>query len=561
MNHLVGKEDAKLALALLAINPRCGGCILVGGVGTGKSLLARSLKDLLPDGVPFTRIPLHVGEEAIRGGYDFELSFRLGETVFTKGILARSAGGILMVDDLHLLSSSIVSILLRALDEGQISLVATVNPAEGSIPPAVGERAGLQVFLNGGGIEQRVDIMRWELQKNGLENGELRDIIFQARKRLKEVKISEEVIQEIVQRVMASHATSHRRDIFLFEASRAYAALRGEREVRAEHVEKVAPLVLRPGLPPAQREAALPPKEKPQEGGPNSTSSEQDGTNKAGEEVFEVGSAYEIKRISFPMDRISRLSTGRRTPTKVNKKGGKGIGVTLRGSKDIALGATIRAAAPYQRMRGRTDSLIIREEDFRFWRRSRRMGHLVIFVTDASGSMGVNRRMIETKGAILSLLLDCYRYRDQVAMVAFRGEGASVLLPPTSSVTLAVRRLREMPVGGKTPLAQGLITASRLVLTQARKSPETRFLVVLITDGRANYSSSGAPVMKEIGRLTEKMRKLPRTDFLVIDTEDKNSLLRTDRAKMIAHGLSARYYAMPDLAARKISGAVRTITL
>jgi len=142
--------------------------------------------------------------------------------------------------------------------------------------------------------------------------------------------------------------------------------------------------------------------------------------------------------------------------------------------------------------------LIIRDEDLRYKQREKRMGHLIVFVVDGSGSMGVSRRMIETKGAVQSLLMDCYQKREMVAMIVFRKDRAETVLPPTASVETASKRLREIPVGGKTPLAAGLLETFNLIRRVRIKSEETRFLVVVITDGRANHSLSGVPVREEI---------------------------------------------------------------
>ncbi|HOJ52486.1 MAG TPA: VWA domain-containing protein [Syntrophales bacterium] len=560
---MVGQKRAKLALLLLAINPHCGGVVFSGPVGTGKSLIAQLLRDLLPTEVPFVKIPLHVTEEAMWGGLDFERSLKTGKALLTKGILERAIGGIVLVDDINLLSPSALYGLLRHLDEGAISLVATANPLAGPVPSAIWERMGFYVLLEEFEDEpNRAEVIRFNLGRNVSEDGKARLLVAQARQRLKEMEVPEEVIKAIACRVLAHGITSHRRDIYLLEAAKAYAALWGENKVLEAHVEAVKSLVLfsepppafltPPDPPPAASEStkgthahdALPP-------GP------RQGRSK--DEVFEVGATFEVRRLFFPMDRLRRSSDGRRTPTQAKKQGGRQVGVTLTGKKDIALSATVRAAAPYQTRRGRTTSLIIKDEDLRFWRRAKKTGHLVIFVTDASGSMGVNRRMAATKGAIMSLLMDCYKYRDRVAMVAFRGEKASVLLPPTSSVTLAARRLREMPVGGKTPLNAGLISAYEMVVAQARRMPEMRFVIVLVTDGRANVSISKEPVMSEFVKLAEKMRKLPRTDFLVVDTEDKSSLLKTDRAKKVAALLGAKYFVMEELGAKKIADIVRGI--
>lgn len=171
------------------------------------------------------------------------------------------------------------------------------------------------------------------------------------------------------------------------------------------------------------------------------------------EEVFPVGEPFKPRRFILKKDRMERQASGRRTKTKFSGKGGRYVkSVLKRRDNDVAVDATLRAAAPWQKWRGRRTNLIIEKEDLRYRQRERTMGHLVIFVLDCSGSMGVKKRMIETKGAVMSLLVDCYHKKDKVSVIAFRKNAADLVLPPTSSVQLASRLLQDLPAGGKTPL-------------------------------------------------------------------------------------------------------------
>jgi magnesium chelatase subunit D len=254
---------------------------------------------------------------------------------------------------------------------------------------------------------------------------------------------------------------------------------------------------------------------------------------------------------------MNRAVPGRRTKTGSRGKRGRHVRSILRENGDIAVDATIRAAAPFQQLRGRTGALLIRDEDLRYRQREKRMGHLVIFVVDGSGSMGARRRMVETKGAIQSLLMDCYRKRDMVSLIVFRKDRAETVLPPTASVALAAKRLREIPVGGKTPLAAGLLETFNLIRRVRIKSRETRFLVVVVTDGRANQGLSGAPVHEEIKKTTSLLNGLPSTDYIVVDTEDKTKIIRTDLAREIASSLGADYYDIDGLKADYLTTVIR----
>jgi Mg-chelatase subunit ChlD len=166
--------------------------------------------------------------------------------------------------------------------------------------------------------------------------------------------------------------------------------------------------------------------------------------------------------------------------------------------------------------------------------------------------------MIETKGAIKSILMDCYQKRDQVAMICFRKNEARLVLSPTSSVELAARQLAEMPVGGKTPLTHGLLEAHRLVSRHKIKKPETRFIITLITDGRANQSIKGGKVQEEIEGMLSAMADLKNCDYIVIDTENKSNFLKRDLAPQIAAKLEAAYYTTDMLKSEFLSSLIQS---
>ena len=201
--------------------------------------------------------------------------------------------------------------------------------------------------------------------------------------------------------------------------------------------------------------------------------------------------------------------------------------------------------------------MLIDEEDLRYHRRERRIGHLVLFVVDGSGSMGAQRRMVAVKGAVHSLLIDCYQKRNRVALIVFRKDHAELALPPTRSVELANRRLATMPVGGKTPLAAGLAEAQRVAERERRREPETRVLMVLLSDGRANHAANGAKAGEEATRAARALRAMPGLDSIVVDTEDKRSYHRTDMARGLAGDLGAVYSTIEGLAAPDLAALVR----
>jgi len=216
-----------------------------------------------------------------------------------------------------------------------------------------------------------------------------------------------------------------------------------------------------------------------------------------------------------------------------------------------------RPLAPRQRARGRTPGgpLLLRRGDLRLAVREGREGNLVLFVVDASGSMAARTRMSAVKGAVVSLLLDAYQRRDKVGLVAFRRSGADVLLPPTSSVEVAARRLAELPTGGRTPLAAGLDRASELLAVERVRDPARRSLVVVVTDGRA--TAGGADPVAAARASARRLAGLAGR-CVVVDAED--GPIRLGLAGDIATAMTADCVRIDELAATPLAGMVRGLT-
>lgn len=204
----------------------------------------------------------------------------------------------------------------------------------------------------------------------------------------------------------------------------------------------------------------------------------------------------------------------------------------------------MRAAAPHQKSRRASASggkVILRPSDLRVKVRERKAALTLVFVLDSSGSMGVARRMSRVKAAVLSLLEEAYRKRDKVALVVFKGGGAEVLLGPTPNVELAHEKLKDLPSGGRTPLAEGLSTALELMERETRKDPQARQLLVLVTDGRPNGGDDpfGAAV-----RSAEAVRAAGKKS-LVVDTEE--GWIRLGGAARLASVLGAECLTVEEL--------------
>ena len=243
-----------------------------------------------------------------------------------------------------------------------------------------------------------------------------------------------------------------------------------------------------------------------------------------------------------------KKGSGKRSATRTDERQGRYVRAALPRKKvtDVAFDATLRAAAPFQKWRKKTEcALVIEKEDIRTKIREKRTGNIFLFVVDASGSMGARERMKTVKGVILKILLEAYQKRDRVGMIAFRKKQAEVLLPVTKSVDFAQKKLASMPTGGKTPLAKGIEKTADLLDMMYRQDPAQDPVVIFITDGRATASlnEGGDPVeeaMHEASRVAK--HNLP---IAVIDTE--NGFIKLGLAKKLAKKLEASYFHMDKL--------------
>jgi magnesium chelatase subunit D len=277
-----------------------------------------------------------------------------------------------------------------------------------------------------------------------------------------------------------------------------------------------------------------------------------------------VGQVFQSKRLDTPLDRLTRQRAGRRSVTRTDRKRGRYVKSRPAGDRpqDIAFDATLRSAAVHQRerqaeARERGDAekaLELRRQDLQRKVRVRRANNLILFVVDASWSMAAAERMEATKGAIMSLLMDADQRRDQVGLVVFQRDRAHLVLPPTSSVDLAHRALQDIPVGGKTPLSSGLLLAYRICEGARRRDPETRPLIILLTDGAGNVSMTGLPAQEEAMHMAQLIQQAGLRS-VVVNMEH----VAFDRglAQALADAMGAPCYCLPDLAAESLVATVQ----
>jgi Mg-chelatase subunit ChlD len=282
-----------------------------------------------------------------------------------------------------------------------------------------------------------------------------------------------------------------------------------------------------------------------------------DAQKKSVERMVRIGKEFPTRRLSTPLDRLTRRQAGKRSFTHTDRKRGHYVQARPAhgNTYDIAFDATLRAAAPFQIKRSHQDTaLSIEMDDLQRKVRVRRTSNLILFVVDASWSMAAAERMEATKGAIMSLLMDAYQRRDQVGLVVFQKEEARLVLPPTSSVELAQRILADVPVGGKTPLSAGLLMAYRVLTQQMRLNPEVMPLMILLTDGAGNVSMTNMPAQEEAHRVAAAIHSAGIRS-VVINME--HASFDRGLAQALANELDAPCYTLHQLRAETLYRTVR----
>lgn len=614
---------------------------------------------------PFVQVPLNVMEDRLIGSADLEESVRSGKTVFSPGLLAKAHRGVLYVDDINLLDAEIANILLNVVTEGYVTvereglslrypckplLIATFNPDEGELRDHLLDRIAIALSADADklDISQRVDAVEsvLDFQSSGQQATEKAEVALQeaisneedlktaivfAREYIKDLKLAPSQIQYLCEEAIRAGCQGHRAEIFAVEVARASAALEG-RQVNGDDLKMAVKLAIAPrgtfiNTPMDQDEMMPPPPPPPpppqqldeqqnedQEEQPEEDQEEQDEPddeeNTDAPDVPEVPQEFMFDADATPIDPdLIQFAT--------RQKSGVGGGRGLIFSQDrgryikpmlpkgkvvrLAVDATLRASAPYQKSRREraigtkfeSRGVHIEQSDVRIKKMARKAGSLIIFVVDASGSMALNR-MNAAKGAAVSLLTEAYQSRDKISLIPFQGEAADVLLPPTKSITMARKRLEQMPCGGGSPLAHAIqvrfvnrlsdasllsvsfLQTAMLTGLNAQKSGDVgKVVVVLISDGRANVplaismgeefdpesdedSKDGKPSRKflkeEVIASAKKLGALPGFNLLCIDTENK--FISTGLAKNIADAAMGKYHQI----AKADGNAIASVT-
>ncbi|CAL2061922.1 MULTISPECIES: putative cobaltochelatase [Streptomyces] len=483
-------------------------------------------------------------------------------------------------------------------------LVGTMNPEEGELRPQLLDRFGLTVEVAASREpDQRVEVVRRRLAYDddpaafaarwAGEEAAVRQRIVAARELLPQVRLGDAALRQIAATCAAFEVDGMRADIVMARTATALAAWAGRTDVLAEDVRQAALLALphrrrrnpfdAPGLDEDKLDETLeqsagqdgdgdddpdgpggggrPAPESGPEGGGDTAARPEAGEGGepqpagagAGEQApVRAAEPFRTKVLSVPG--IGEGAAGRRSRARTEHGRTTGARRPQGALTKLHLAATVRAAAPYQRARGRSGpGLVIRRDDLRQARREGREGNLVLFVVDASGSMAARQRMGAVKGAVLSLLLDAYQRRDKVGLVTFRGSGADVALPPTSSVDAAAVRLESLPTGGRTPLAAGLLKAHEVLRVERLRDPARRALLVVVTDGRA----TGGPEPVALAGRAARLFAAEQVASVVVDCE--SGPVRLGLAGQLAGELAGTAVTLDELRADSIAGLVRDV--
>jgi magnesium chelatase subunit D len=501
-----------------------------------------------------------------------------------------------------------------------------MNPEEGELRPQLLDRFGLCVDVEGlADADERVEIsLRDAAFRTGdpefaarwrAADAELGLTLEAATGAFHDVHLTAGHARLISSICMEAGAQGHRGDVVTGQTARALAALRQHAAPTRDDIYDAAELALahrararvrRDQDEPSQSEDAQQQEseeQQPQQGDtsqPGMSDSEQEagaeqqeasqsesGQQAAGaDEGVASGSAggtetapdaadmFALKKIELPRKRAPRKQSGKRAATRSPDRRGRYVRAqTQEKVTDLAVDATVRAAAPHQVKRGRVhgERLRLERPDLHQKVRERKVGNLIVFIVDASASMDAEQRMAATKGAILSLLQDAYVRRDRVAVVVFKNRSAEVVLRPTSSVTLAQRRLERLSVGGTTPLTHGLMAGYKVIRTELTRDPSIRPLLVLISDGRGNISMFKEEPLVEAQKVAALI-SAEKIESLVIDSARDFSHLPSvqhlarvapmyqtyaiNACADLAERMSARYYGLYDLSRDEIASAV-----
>lgn len=591
------------ALRILALDPTVG-AVLTAEASPYRDLWLRTLERWLPEGRPVRKLPAGASEDRVLGGLDLPATLAAGRPVSARGLLADAHRGLLVVPRPEILPAGVQAGIVTALDTGECRVerdgVSARSPA----------RFGILVLDESGGEDGPGEAGAWEAlsDRAALRVGvpprwrpppgeaapgpDARDL-------LPQVVAPDAVVRALCEAALELGIPSLRAPLQALRAARALAALDGRSRVSEEDAAAAARLALAPRArrapagdtppeaesdePPTPADGPEPDRDRPPsppdrppspDAGGREDGAPEESDRSAGRMADRVLAAA---RVALPPallpeedrgDRAGRAGReeGRRAGGRRDGGHGRPVGTAEAGrvrGRGVDVLATLRAAAPWQRLRGRPPGedradrpVAVRASDLRVTVRERTRGSTTIFAVDASGSQALHR-LAETKGAVELLLARGYARRDRVSLVAFRDRDAEVVLPPTRALARARRLLAGLPGGGGTPLAAGLEAARRVAARERRdgRSPG----VVLLTDGRANVAADGSPGRsraEEDALAAARRLRAGEVAGAVIDTSRRGSRF----ARRLAEASGAHYARLPVPDARSLGRLAREVT-
>jgi magnesium chelatase subunit D len=526
---IVGQRELKLALLLAAIDGRLS-VLLRGDKGAGKSTTARALTPLLAPDSPFVNLPLGATEDRLLGGLDLDLALQ-GESVLKPGLLSQAHGGVVYVDEVNLLPDHLADSLLDVAAGGvmfleregfsqsqecKFLLLGSMNPEEGNLRPQLLDRFALVADVHASReVAERRCVLERRLQFDANpqtfvqawheEQADLCERLSAARQNVGSVVVPDAIFDLISETVLAHNVSSLRADLAILRASIAHAALDGCDAVREEHVHAVLPLAL------THRAKPTPPNRPPNPPTPPAP--------QANEPIPEAERVFASKPMPAPRVEVNHRQEQPRGPVAAIRRDAQPAELDVRTTLTSALTRTGQATPA--------------REDFHGKVREPSVKTRFLFVVDSSGSHAARDRMRMVKGAVIGLLEASSRRRDEIALIAFRGPSARLVIEPTRSAEDVRQALEYLPTGGRTPLAHGLELASQHI------TPST--VLVLLTDGRANVATATDDPWADALHAAQVVR----CPALVIDTE--LAVNATGRPALLAEAMHATHVRLDAL--------------
>ncbi len=554
--------------------------------------------------VKVIELPLGATEDRVVGTLDIEKALSEGIKALQPGILAEVNQGILYIDEVNLLDDHLVDILLDSAAMGvnfveregislshpsKFILIGTMNPEEGDIRPQLLDRFGLSVIVKGLKVaKERIKIVKLveEFDRNPEavfesykgEQAVIRQRILNARELLNDVEIPANLFDTIASICIEFEVHGHRADFLIARTAKTIAAYNQRKTVNDQDIEKAAELVLPHRLRRLPFEEPQPVTDRVkrivQQRKVSVTTVTSDSREVGeGDTVGEIRSAALAdtppKRLDKPLliterrritikpkkDNKQRSGSGRRTRT-LSTNSGKYVSAKMPQGKatDIAIDATIRAAVI------RKGDLNIEKTDLREKVRAKKISSVIMFVVDSSGSMAAMEGVDLTKATVMALLEDSYQKRDKVGLITVSGNKAEILLPPTSSIQMAVKCLRKIPTEGLTPLSDGLYKAFRILRSELWKKSNVIAMMVVVSDGRGNVPLE-LNIRNEIIAICEEIKK---NDIHVVVIDTSNSAapqIGVSYNKEISETSGGEYFRLDEMNSKKIVDLIRTVSI